>query len=288
MDKTAKTPPFVLAADIGGTHITSAVVDRGTYRIVPHTMVRNTLNSLGSAKSILQAWADTLKASQERFSSSLLAVGIAMPGPFDYEKGISLIQGQDKYDSLYGVCVKEELAAALGVAKSSIGMINDAAAFLQGEVFAGGYDTKEKVLGITLGTGLGSAIWTQNQHSKDAALWNTPYQDSIMEEFLATRWFVEQAKQHLGGQVDGLRELLELDGHVSVKGKILNNYSEHLLHFLHFFSERESCQNFIIGGNIAKAWLRIRENYCREFDQFDIQISQLGEHAALIGAATLF
>ncbi|KAF5272582.1 hypothetical protein FQR65_LT17349 [Abscondita terminalis] len=39
--------------------------------------------------------------------------------------------------------------------------INDAAAFLQGEIFASKLDNEEKNKGITLGTGLGSAVWSK-------------------------------------------------------------------------------------------------------------------------------
>lgn len=288
MDSSGERFPFVLAADIGGTHITCAVVDTATYTIVEETMVRKTLNSLASAKSILQIWADAFSDSNQRFGSNSLPIGIAMPGPFDYENGISLIQGQDKYDALYGISVKDNLASALDMPSEHIRMINDAAAFLQGEVFAGGHAEKDKVLGITLGTGLGSAVWVKGKQSEDSALWNTPYCESIIEESLATRWFVQQAQQHLGITVEGLRELLEIDDHPEVVGQILNRYSENLLYFLHFFSERESSQTFIVGGNIARAWKRIRENFNEEFDQFQIYISQLGENAALVGASTLF
>lgn len=288
MEQAVKHPPFVLAADIGGTHITTAVVDMASYALLPETRVRQSLNSSGSAKSILQAWETAFRTSLAQFGETQIPIGIAMPGPFDYEQGISLISGQDKYDALYGICVKEPLALSLGMPQSHIRMINDAAAFLQGEVFAGKHDANEKVLGITLGTGLGSAVWTRGLGSQDAALWDTPYQSSIMEESLVTRWFVQQAAQQIGMEVKGLKELLELANEAPAVNRILDEYSEHLLYFLDLFSTQESCRTFIIGGNIAKAWPRIRENFGPRFDQFDIHISQLGEHAALVGAATLF
>ncbi len=288
MDNVAKHPPFVLAADIGGTHITAAVVDMASYTLLQETRVRQTLNSSESAKSILHVWETAFRASLARFGKTQLPIGIAMPGPFDYQRGISMIRGQDKYDALYGISVKESLALSLEMPPSQIRMINDAAAFLQGEVFAGKHDAKDKVLGITLGTGLGSAVWTRGLGSQDAALWDTPYRGSIMEESLVTRWFVQQAEHRLGMVVSGLKELLELANEAPALNRILDEYSEHLLYFLDLFSQQESCHTFIVGGNIAKAWPRIRENFGKQFDQFDIHASQLGEHAALVGAATLF
>ncbi|HRP57404.1 hypothetical protein, partial [Agriterribacter sp.] len=64
-------------------------------------------------------------------------MGIAMPGPFDYEKGISYITGLHKYEYLYGLNVKELLAAELNIPLGNIRMMNDAAAYLAGELKAG-------------------------------------------------------------------------------------------------------------------------------------------------------
>ncbi len=60
-----------------------------------------------------------------------------MPGPFDYEKGISFIKDQNKYESLYGLNVKEMMAERLGVSTDHIRLMNDAGCFLQGEVMGG-------------------------------------------------------------------------------------------------------------------------------------------------------
>jgi glucokinase len=42
-------------------------------------------------------------------------IGISMPGPFDYENGICLIKGQNKYEALYGLYIKGLLADKLGI-----------------------------------------------------------------------------------------------------------------------------------------------------------------------------
>ena len=43
--------------------------------------------------------------------SLLLGIGIAMPGPFDYNEGISLIRNLGKYDSIFGVNVRQYLSS---------------------------------------------------------------------------------------------------------------------------------------------------------------------------------
>ena len=62
---------------------------------------------------------------------------LAFPGPFDYENGISLLQGLDKYDTLYKVNLREELCKHLPefhLCPNEIKFINDAAAFALGEM----------------------------------------------------------------------------------------------------------------------------------------------------------
>jgi len=285
---TNQDNPLVIASDIGGTHITAALVDICQWQVLNESTTRYPVNSHADAKSILSAWATPFREVLANHPSLISPViGIAMPGPFDYENGISHMRDQDKYDILYGMDIRRELAERTGVNGLDIRFINDAAAFLQGEVFAGKHNGHAKMLGITLGTGLGSAIWEKGSNAVDANLWKTPYLDSNMEEHLVTRWFVRRTAQY-DINVTGLRELLQLRNEHAFVEEILAEYSHHLLQFLTFFSEKEKTNKFIIGGNISRAWEIFKGFNPEAFAQFDIHISQLGEDAALIGAAALF
>ncbi|SFC20421.1 glucokinase [Parapedobacter composti] len=278
---------YIIASDIGGTHITAALVDTNQWQVVESSICRHHVDSHADAKSILLSWAAPFQTVARNYPGDSPSIGIAMPGPFDYERGISHMRDQDKYDNLYGMDIRRELAERTGISGTNIRFINDAAAFLQGEVFAGKHNGHAKVLGITLGTGLGSATWQKGEQAVDADLWKTPYLDSNMEEHLVTRWFVRRTAAH-GISVTGLRELLQLQEQHAFVNDILAEYSHHLLQFITFFSEKEGTDKFIIGGNISRAWDLFRSFNAEAFGRFDIHISQLGEHAALIGAATLF
>jgi glucokinase len=70
-----------------------------------------------------------LKKTIGGYNLNKLQIGFAMPGPFDYEKGISWLNGNAKYETLYGYDLKLLLAEHLGVYKENIYFINDAAAF---------------------------------------------------------------------------------------------------------------------------------------------------------------
>ncbi|WP_392469578.1 ROK family protein [Sphingobacterium cellulitidis] len=278
---------YILSCDIGGTHITSAIVEKDTWKILNETITRSHVNSLENAKSIFHDWTSNMKSCLEKTDLKVVNIGIAAPGPFDYEKGIALMKGQSKYDSIYNLEVTAPILEGLGQADLKILFINDAAAFLQGEVFGCGLEHKERILGITLGTGLGSSVWNQGDKAFDADLWNTAYRDSIYEEYLVTRWFVKRFEELSGLKESGLREILEKHGESTEVSQLLSEYQEHLLHFMNFFSQKHDCKSFVIGGNIVKAWDRIFPDKSVLAD-FDVQIGQYQEHAAIIGAASLF
>ena len=68
-------------------------------------------------------------------------------------------------------------------------MMNDASCFLKGEVFGGAAKGYNHVIGITLGTGLGSATF-KNGVVYDGDLYYTPFKESTAEDYLSTRWFI--------------------------------------------------------------------------------------------------
>ena len=277
---------YILSCDIGGTHITSAIVEKSTWTIVEETITRSSVNSLENAKTIFSSWTNNMKACLDKFNHRINQVGIAAPGPFDYDRGIALMKGQSKYDSLYNICVTEPISEGLGQ-EISIRYINDAAAFLQGEVFGCGLDHHECILGVTLGTGLGSAVWRNGEKAFDANLWDTPYQDSIFEEYLVTRWFVRRFKELTGIEEKGLKEILSNYPNKAETKQLLQEYSENLANFLKFFSDKYQCKYFVIGGNIVNAWDKIFTDKSILAD-YQIEIGKYQEHAAIIGAAALF
>lgn len=279
---------FVLANDIGGTHITSTLIDTNNWKIQDQYTLRADVDALSDKDSILEFWSGVMKECLKNIPSpsDQAQIGIAMPGPFDYEKGISLMQSQNKYDALYGVDVKKELVQRLST--PHILFINDAAAFLQGEVFYNRLTDHDKILGITLGTGLGSAVWTKGEKAFDADLWNSPYKDSIFEEHMVTRFLVRRFEELSGFAEKGFKEIIENHREKEEFKQLIGEYAHHIADFLHFFSTEHGANHFIIGGSIAKAWDLITKDYPHLFRPFTIQTGEIDEEAALIGAATLF
>ncbi|MDQ0637690.1 glucokinase [Pedobacter sp. W3I1] len=280
--------PVALGVDIGGSHITAALVDLETRTLVKNSIKRSPVNSQENKEVILSAWCDIINKAFQNINGTR-NVGIAMPGPFNYEEGISLIKDQDKFKSLYQVNVKEELAKRLDIPVENIHFINDAAGFLQGEVFAGAAKGNVSVLGLTLGTGLGSSLCL-NYKAFDADLWNSEFLDGIAEDYLSTRWFVKRFNQLSGKVVAGVKELVEIvetDHHATM---VFMEFGYNLAQFLIPIIKEHKIDTVIVGGNIAQSFSAFAPELIATLKgngiDTQIKISELKEHAALIGAAS--
>jgi glucokinase len=211
-----------------------------------------------------------------------------MPGPYDYENGICYISENDKYESLYGVNVKHEIARSLGIAHQHIRMKNDAACFLEGEVFAGAAQGFSRAAGVTLGTGVGSAYFC-NGVATDAEWWNRPFKDSIAELYFSTRWFVKRYYELTGKSVVNVKELIQQEN-VECVAVIFDEFSKNLSILLADLVCAHDPEVLVIGGNITKAadffLSQVQDQLYDRKINVGIRISHLGEGAAIIGAST--
>lgn len=278
---------FVLAADIGGSHITAALIDMQERKMVSSSLLRRPVDANGASDDIITAWSECLLAAKDSIDVSKIC--LAMPGPFDYEKGISLIKDQGKYQALYSLDVKDLLAQALHTGADQIFMENDAACFLQGEVFAGcangGF---QKVIGITLGTGLGTAVYKDGK-SRSADLWSLPFKESIAEDYLSTQWFLKRYTELSNYTISGVKELAQQSTINPLAHTIFQEFGKNLAAFLKEFIQQENPEVVVIGGNIANAYNlfqgELESFITKEFPTVQIKKSVLGEEAALLGAA---
>ncbi|WEK34231.1 MAG: ROK family protein [Candidatus Pseudobacter hemicellulosilyticus] len=281
---------FVLGVDIGGSHISAALVNLENAAVIPTSAVRLKTDPAGSARYLIDVWARAIEASYEHTGITEKRIGIAMPGPFDYEEGISRIIGLAKFESLYGLNVKELLAERLEISPANIEMINDASAFLLGEVKAGAARGFRDAAGITLGTGLGSAGYFNGVlHEGDC--WCTPYREGRAEDYLCSRWFVQEYEKATGNKVAGVRELIDLAPNNPVVIELFNTFGSQLAEVLLMKYPPSLQQVIVVGGNIAKAWklfMPAAETYFwSKGKRMNLQPAQLGEQAAIIGAAFL-
>jgi glucokinase len=141
--------------EIGGTHVTAAAVDPSDWRVESST--RYSLDADASADALIQRFFRAGNALRARAGATW---GIAMPDPFDYARGIGLFEGVGKFTALRGVDVGDALRSRL---RGRPAFLNDADAFLLGEWAAGAAVGAGRCVGITLGTGIGSAWLVDGQ-----------------------------------------------------------------------------------------------------------------------------
>ena len=139
--------------------------------------------------------------------AGVLGAELAMPGPFDYSAGVSWMKHKMPY--LYGVDLRAALAGRFGWQPDQVRFLNDAAAYLLGEVGAGAARGIPRVVAITLGTGVGSGFAVYG-HVVTAGpgvppggeIWNVPYQGGIVEDLISTRAIQKDYLERTGHERD--------------------------------------------------------------------------------------
>jgi glucokinase len=155
--------PAVLAGvDIGGT--TTQVVLCSTGLDVLDRVELPTPAAEGG-RAMIATVLDGLRLLLGRRSAHLVGVGVGAAGVVDAEAGRILV-ASDSFTGWAGFGVTAALEASLGVPAF---LDNDVNAFLRGEVAKGAVAGERHVLGMTLGTGVGGALWM------DGALLDGPH-----------------------------------------------------------------------------------------------------------------
>jgi glucokinase len=279
---------IVLGADIGGSHITAALVNIDTKQIQSQTEIRQSVKADAAASLIIEDWCSAFSKLITNHNLSDIKIGLAMPGPFDYAGGISYIKGLSKYESLYGLNVKSMIASKLEISEDQIRLQNDAASFLHGEVLSGAAMGYNDVIGITLGTGIGTARY-HDGHAQDADLWKFPYKDSFIEEYVATRWFVKRYHELTGKTIHGVKDLVMLYQRESVVPTIFEEFCQHLADFLTSFVEMDKPQVIVMGGNVSKASDYFMSSLVSRLSEKGVNVpirkALLEEQAAILGGA---
>lgn len=277
---------YIAGVDIGGTHITAGLIHPMARTLHEDSLIRRHVDPHASAEEIIGVWAGVLNELKTVYPGSFAKVGIAMPGPFDYDAGISLIKGFHKYESLYQLNVRELLAEETGLLPGNILFRNDAEAFLEGEMFCGAASGFDHVIGITLGTGLGSAI-SRNGVTWDAERSVTPYKNDIIESFVSTRGILNGYHALGGDEQSDVKTIVALYGSNDAATRALDDFTRHLSWFVEMFARKENPALLVVGGNISNAWELIEPPLGKVLQPLGVRLKKamLGENAALIGGA---
>ena len=290
-----------IGVDIGGSHISCAAIDLSTKQYLKYTFAENELDNHASSEIIIGIWGDTIKRTIEFIEKeNIVGIGFAMPGPFDYEKGISLFTGQNgKYENTCGLDVSEELRKYLNLPKSfKIRFINDATAFAIGEDQAGKAMLFDRSLSITLGTGFGSAfiknglpIVDSEEVPEQGCVWHLPFEDGIADDYFSTRGFINRFYKRSGKKVSGVKEIVDLADNNPIASSLFTEFGKNLGWFLKPWIEKFGMETLVMGGNISRAYPLFEESLNtflkKESLPLKVSVSELKETASFIGSATL-
>jgi glucokinase len=286
----------IVSLDIGGSHVTAAVIDSSTRNILPATRTRIETDESAASGVILEAWAQAaLEAIATHSTGVVDRIGIAMPAPFDYARGVSLME--HKFAALYGLPVVELLAARFNgsaLRGAAIVIANDADLFALGEWWAGAGKGRERIIGLTLGTGLGSGFIAHGHivTSEPAApaggeMWNLPYLDGLAEDYVSGRAIATTYARASGCTLTASEIAHRARAGDAVAGDAFATMADHLTRILEPQIARFRPDCVVVGGNIARAWPLFGPRLQAALSPLECVLSARFEDAALLGAAAL-
>jgi glucokinase len=263
--------PYAIVFDVGGLFVKAAVLNRHG-RVVPGTYAIYPSKSKETKDEILSYFIDLIKRQTGLIMDRnfrIGGIGYAFPGPFDYERGICLIREVDKFESLYGVNLHDELTRRLNRESFFAGKMadscpiafeNDTSLFALGEYMFGKARPYAKSVCITIGTGTGSAFLENGvlvKHRQDVPpdgwIYREPYCDSIVDDYISKRGILRLMKEAdidaAGTDIKNLAEMAK-DGHEGA-ARVFRTFGERIGEMLVPYVRSFRPEAVVIGGQIA-------------------------------------
>lgn len=220
-----------LLLDVGGTFIKCS-----DGRSVP-------VDSDGTREEITAAFRDAVGD-----PGGLKDLRVAIPGPFDYEKGVFLMK--HKFAAVYG---ERFVDVACPGGAPRVRFAHDVVAMLLGSLPPGGGNTAL----ITLGTGLGFCLYVDgkvlvNQLGSPAvSIFNRPYRDGVLEDYASKRAIVGL----YGDPSLSVKEIAQRAKRADAKalavfeevGKVIGEAVGPIL-------EEYGVRHVLLGGQISRSW----------------------------------
>jgi glucokinase len=273
----------IIGIDLGGTNIRGGLVSGNRLSGI----LQQRITPQGSAEEVLH---QLFHITDALVSDSVAAIGIGVPGLVDAATGTV-------YDVVNIPSWKEIPLQKLMEERYRRPVVinNDANCFALGEFYFGKGRDSLSMVGLTIGTGLGSGIIINKKlyagnHCGAGEFGMIEYKDSIYEYYASGQFFQNVYgmdgetvfKQAAAGDAEALRMYAEMGTH-------LGNAIKTILFAL-------DVGLIILGGSVRKAfpyfskamWQRIQSfAFKRTAQQLRIEISEL-ENSGILGAAALF
>jgi glucokinase len=282
----------VAALDIGGTHVTAGRVDLTLASVEPRSRIRVALPSASTRSDIV---AGISRAASSIAGPEIQRLGVAVPGPFDYSAGVSRIA--HKLQGLYGIDLRAELCGALGLTDpAAVRFLNDAEAFLLGEWWAGAARGHGRAVGITLGTGLGSAFLADGRIVRSwpgvppgGALYELAFRGAPVEQTISRAGLLAR----YGGRPEDSVDVEEVAARARADDRAARGAFEDLGRALGEFltpwlrAFEPKC--LVVGGAISRSWDLLEGGLRAELQAIEslgtVTVAERLDDAPLLGAA---
>jgi len=299
MTQSSETPVL----EIGGTHVTAACVDLSAPCVVADTVVRHGLDGHACTDEFI---ATILAAARSLPLPDARVWGVAIPGPFDYARGICHFHNVGKFDALRGLDLGARLRAELTSGTGRVQFVNDAQAFLIGEWVAGVAAGHHRVIGVTLGTGVGSAFLSGGAVVDRGP--GVPPQGHLhlltvagasLEDMISRRAIRDRYAVLLGTERTKVPDLREIAERVRTGDEIANLAMREPLEALgEVLAPRAiafGASRLVVGGSIARSWDVVKAALQSGMDRaepgwwrsVELVRGQRLEESALLGAASV-
>ena len=273
----------IIGVDLGGTKVKVGVVAGGAVsRVVSRTV---------SASAAEQVVLDEIMAAiAELFDDQVVGIGCGVPSVVDVETGT--VFEVENIPSWKRVPLKEVLERRFGVPAY---VNNDANAFAVGEHCFGRGQAFRDLVGLTLGTGLGTGVVIDGRlycgrNCCAGEIGAMPHKGLTVEDYCAGRFFLREGG--IGGDIAFERALA---GDASAIG-LFERYGRELAEAVMIVAYAYDPEAVILGGSIAAAFdlfqASMREGFGRfayphVIERLVIERSELAD-AAVLGAAALY
>lgn len=276
----------VLAFDVGGSHVAAAVCSAEDFSL--GTIASSSHGAVATSRDFLDLLHD-LGMKARIGTGEVIGAMLAVPGPFDLQAGVSLMRHKLPY--LYGVNLRQGLAERFSFDPVRVRFLNDADAYLLGEIGAGAARNFRRVIGLTLGTGIGSAFAVDGNLVTEGAgvpkggeIWNLPYQGGIVEDFLSSRAIVRSYELCTGIK----REVMDLASAAKsdpIARQAFTEFGRHLGEVIRTLLAVFHADVIVLGGGISRSASLFLPAVEAEIGDSRIQlrVSELKDKAALVG-----
>ncbi len=272
----------VLGVDIGGTNIRAGLIDNNALIRVESMKLRKN----GTEQEIL----DDLNLIIKKFMSEKIeAIGIGVPSLVDAEKGI--VYDATNIPAWKKVSLKEQIEE---INQIPVYVNNDANCFVIGEKYFGEAKNFKNIVGLIIGTGLGSGLILNNHlysgNNYGAGEFGMiPYKDHNYEYYCSGQFFINEFG------VNGEEVFLQAELGDEKALNIFARFGNHLGEAVKTILFAVDPEIIVIGGSVRKSYKYFENSmrdsinnfsYKHSLESLKISVSKV-EYSAILGAAAL-